>query len=634
MVGLGGPTYKNKRRKVLEAHGMAIVPLDKITLYGTVDQKDAVLDGLQRLGCLHLVDLGSRPEGKMAIESVSGDAREALRYLRACANQRRQTIGRKGYDVAKIDAEALEIKRREEELNDERDHLGKAIEELKPWGDFRLPAEDELGGLKLWFYVVPHHLIPKLEDIDYPRQIVAKGVESDYLVVVSSAEPEGLPVPAAQLDPRPLSELLERLEDVEEELEDLRWQRVNLTRWCTLLERDLDEADDWAARKSAASQVRREGELFAVQGWCPHSATPDVQELAKRHTAALTVEPPGPDDSPPTLLKNPERVAGAEDAVTFYMTPEYRMWDPTIVVFFSFSLFFAMIFADAGYAILLGLILFAMWGKLSATRAARRFRNLLVALVVATFGYGVLVGSYFGMAPPQLLASLKILDVQDKPTMMALSIVIGVAHLVLANLITAWRLRRSSKCLGAAGWAAILLGGLVLGAGMLGSAPILDGLASILGLTNEQFFGLLETIGATALATGGLAVLLFSSDRPLRSLKIGDWLWRLLDGVMELTGLSKAFGDVLSYLRLFALGLASAQLAGTFNGMASSAADLPGPGFLLAVLIVVLGHGVNLMLGIMSGVVHGLRLNCIEFFSWSLKEEGYPFKAFCKKAEV
>jgi len=169
---------------------------------------------------------------------------------------------------------------------------------------------------------------------------------------------------------------------------------------------------------------------------------------------------------------------------------------------------------------------------------------------------------------------------------------------------------------------------------MLGSAPILDGLASILGLTNEQFFGLLETIGATALATGGLAVLLFSSDRPLRSLKIGDWLWRLLDGVMELTGLSKAFGDVLSYLRLFALGLASAQLAGTFNGMASSAADLPGPGFLLAVLIVVLGHGVNLMLGIMSGVVHGLRLNCIEFFSWSLKEEGYPFKAFCKKAEV
>jgi V/A-type H+-transporting ATPase subunit I len=153
-------------------------------------------------------------------------------------------------------------------------------------------------------------------------------------------------------------------------------------------------------------------------------------------------------------------------------------------------------------------------------------------------------------------------------------------------------------------------------------------------MSNDQFFGLLESVGATTLVVGLLAVFLFSSDRPLLSLKISDWLWRLLDGLMELTGLSKAFGDVLSYLRLFALGLASAQLAGTFNGMAASAADLPGPGFLLAVLIVVLGHGVNLLLAIMSGVVHGLRLNCIEFFNWSLKEEGYPFKAFCKKADV
>ena len=89
---------------------------------------------------------------------------------------------------------------------------------------------------------------------------------------------------------------------------------------------------------------------------------------------------------------------------------------------------------------------------------------------------------------------------------------------------------------------------------------------------------------------------------------------------------------MLSYLRLFALGLASAQLATTFNSLAVETVKIPGLGILLAILIVLVGHGINLLLGIMGGVVHGLRLNCIEFFNWSLKDEGYPFRAFCKKA--
>jgi len=111
-----------------------------------------------------------------------------------------------------------------------------------------------------------------------------------------------------------------------------------------------------------------------------------------------------------------------------------------------------------------------------------------------------------------------------------------------------------------------------------------------------------------------------------------DWVWRILDGLQALTGVSKAFGDVLSYLRLFALGLASAELASTFNDLAGGMLEFSGVGVLLALLILVVGHCINLLLAIVGGVVHGLRLNCIEFFSWSLKDEGYPFRAFCKKA--
>ncbi len=90
----------------------------------------------------------------------------------------------------------------------------------------------------------------------------------------------------------------------------------------------------------------------------------------------------------------------------------------------------------------------------------------------------------------------------------------------------------------------------------------------------------------------------------------------------------------MSYLRLFALGLASAQLAVTFNNLASGCHVGSRAWFLLAIVILLVGHSVNLLLGIMCGVVHGLRLNCIEFFNASLTEEGQPFKPFSENGEL
>jgi V/A-type H+-transporting ATPase subunit I len=127
------------------------------------------------------------------------------------------------------------------------------------------------------------------------------------------------------------------------------------------------------------------------------------------------------------------------------------------------------------------------------------------------------------------------------------------------------------------------------------------------------------------MAAGGLGVLLFASpDRP--------WPWRLVHGVLAITQVPQAFGDVLSYLRLFALGLATASLAVTFNQLAGDvAAASPGFGMLGALLILLLGHGLNFALAVMSGFVHGLRLNYIEFFNWGLPGEGRPFRPFAKR---
>ena len=146
--------------------------------------------------------------------------------------------------------------------------------------------------------------------------------------------------------------------------------------------------------------------------------------------------------------------------------------------------------------------------------------------------------------------------------------VIGVLHIGLANAMMAYVNRHKRTAVASLGWIAAITGGLLVWLGAPGTVW--------------------ETAGPVMVGGGLLAVLLFSSDRPVN--KPADHAWRLLDGVQRLGGVMGAFGDVLSYMRLFALGLASASLAVTFNDLAKDAYQaLPGLGLLAAVLIIAIG---------------------------------------------
>ena len=325
---------------------------------------------------------------------------------------------------------------------------------------------------------------------------------------------------------------------------------------------------------------------------------------------ALEVSAPGPDDAPPTLLENASRTEGGEDLVNFYKTPGYTSWDPSAVVLFSFAVFFAMIVSDGGYGLLLALPLAHFWKRLGGSAPGRKWRWVLLSLVVATVGYGVLVGSYFGLSPQPgtALDRLAVIDMADSTLMMGISVTIGVLHVVLANVMDAWRLRPSPRALAPTGWAAAVLGGyLALLAGVL---PGWSGLRA----------------PGLGLAGAGLLLVLVFAGHGARA------LGRVGKGLAALARISQAFGDVLSYLRLFALGLASASLAVAFNGMAAGAREaIPGIGLLVALMIVVVGHGLNLLLAVTSGFIHGPRLNVIEFFNWGLPDEGSLFRPFRKK---
>ena len=594
---------------------MSIVSLKKVTLYGTVKEKGLILQRLQKLGCMHLVPLNKHSLRPDSIGFVQPEkAHKALRYLSDAPKKRRFITDVNSFHVEEVVNRTLANQSRTSQAVDERDSLLKRIQEVEPWGDFTFLSLDVLSGIRLWFYIVPCDKMKQLVSVELPWHVVHSDQRNQYVVVLSKEEPNSaaLPAPRIHTGALPLSELRKQLNDVEIELEDLAAERESLTRWILLLTKSLVSAENQASLAMATHETLDIETFFAVQGWVSVHDVKRVADFAGRRDLAILVESPQPTDCPPTLLDNPKPLSGGQEMVYFYQAPGYRTWDPSVIVFFSFAMFFAMIMSDAGYAALLGLILLFYRKRMGQSEKGQRLRMMGTAITAVSVVYGVLAGSFFGHSPAEgsFLKFFHIIDINDYQSMMRLSVVVGALHIVTANVVMAWRQRNSLTALGSVGWVVILLSGLVLW--------IAD--------TESAIF----STGKWTVVAGLLFVFLFSSERPLK--KPADILWRIAHGLIALTNLSKAFGDVLSYMRLFALGLAGTSLAVTFNQLAVSTAEaIPGIGLLVSLLILVLGHTLNFALAVMSGVVHGMRLNFIEFYTWGISEEGYPFKPFSKK---
>lgn len=598
---------------------MTIVALAKVSVFGLAAQKQAVLEGLQTLGCLHLIDLGATDApADFSAPQPAVEAREALRYLMDVRQRRYPMKVDPTFQLEAVVAKALANRSRKRAAEDRILVLRHHLAELAPWGNFRLPELGDLGGQRLWFYRVPHAKLgafqQALDGLALPWQRVHASPRHGYVVLISEQEPDQnlLPVQRAHVGSESPEALRAELDQAHVELDDIEAEHVALSRWIFLLSKHLIRADEQVALSQAGKKTADLDRVFQVQAWMPRQDLPRLTSFAERMGLATWAESPTSDDSPPTLMTNPDGLAGGQDLVTFYETPGYRDWDPSVVVFFSFAIFFAMILADAGYALVLGVLLATFWNGMGTRPSSRRFRVLAAVGLLFSLFYGMLAGSYFGAPPPagSLLAHLRVLNLDDFTVMMKVSLVVGALHLILANGIVAVRAVSIAERAKPIGWIAIILAGLSL---YLGA-----------GTSAGRDLGL-------GLGVGGLVtILLLSSERPLDSL--GSLLLRLFDGLASLAELSKLFGDVMSYLRLFALGLASASLALTFNQLAGEVyrSDVP-LAVVIALLILLLGHGINLLLAIISGFVHGLRLNFIEFFNWSLDEEGYPFAPFSKK---
>ncbi|MGI9344092.1 MAG: V-type ATP synthase subunit I [Gammaproteobacteria bacterium] len=596
---------------------MAVLPLRRISVLGPLADKREALEQLQVLGCVHLIASIPAKDDEAPTSDEGRDARDALRFLEDCQTRRHQVPPETHFDMSRVVARALDIKQNLRERVDRREFLLQRTGLLGKWGDFRLPPGGDIAGYRLWFYVVPFFQMDKVHASGLIWQEVRRGHRHAYVVVVSKTEPEvmAMPVPRTHTGSVPLSRLREELEQLELQIEDLSAERASLTRWVDRLRDNLYAAEDRATLARAVDETWSEKHVFAIQGWAPEAAIERIRGFTDSAGLALLERKPASREAPPTLLDNTEQLGGGQEIVSFWQLPGYHDLDPSSVVAISFATFFAMIMSDAGYALVLAAILALFWRRMLAWPSGPQLRNLGLLIVGMSVIYGVLVGSYFGVNPDTgtLAASFQVLDVQDYQAMMRLVIMIGAAHLALGNVMAGWSSLGRHVAWGRFGWAGAIVGGLLLWLGW-----------------QRDPDGIVARSGMLLMAAGLVAILLFSGEQHVWRPK--DMAKRLLQGGLALTSVTRAFGDVLSYLRLFALGLASASLAMTFNDLAGQVQENAGrAGTLLAATLLLLGHTLNFVLIMMSAVVHGLRLNLIEFFNWSVTEEGYPFRAFHRR---
>jgi len=593
---------------------VSIVPVCKFTLIGPLHRREAAFEALQELGCAHLEGPAGAAEGGSEPPALLANALIAVRYLRGVKRPRRQAPVSDDFDFEAAVTRVMENRRRRRLLRERLDQLRHRVELLRPWGDFACEGPESLGGQQIWLYRLTFDQYRVLQRSERPWLEVYRDGQYCYVVVVAPEQPGSIEVPGLWVPhgPESLRELEAQIIAAEMDLDEADAERLALSRWIDQLERNLVDADNLASLRSAAeSMYEADDRLFVISGWVPERDLPRLEVMARDQTLALRAEPANAADRPPTLLENRGIGRSGQSLLTFYTTPGYGTWDPSPILGIAFAVFFAMIVADAGYALTLWLLLVVFQRRLGATASGRDLRRLGHLICSVTLVYGVLAGSYWGHASMPGLPSghhfplIPRLDLNDHAMMIMISVVVGVAHVGLALSMAVLYAPNRSARVQSIGWLLAVIAGLAvwLHADRAGSSWwVLLGCGLIL-----------VVVGAGK-----------ASPTSVRGV-----LLRLGEGLLALRNVTQLFGDVMSYLRLFALGLASGSLAVTFNGLAAQVhQSVAGVGLLLALLVLVIGHGINLLLAVIGGTVHGLRLNYIEFLHWGSADEGRPFRPF------
>ena len=603
------------------------------------DRKAFLLD-LQTLGLVHLeIKTASRTNDQTS--DLLAKIKEEVKWLALMAKNYGVQIPQDALKGTPEDlaTRLLSIRKRLGELDIELRILDEKIARLSPYGRFNPEVFEQLerSGLVLylcntaWDRFQPEGgtsvLVESLNQIEGSVYFIAMHMKSDKL---DDLDQEILT--ARDNIPREdLSVLTANRDKLAFEQDTLIREALDATRYREALMHHMTKLYDQVRLEEAEVGLESllEGELCVIRGWFPATEEKRILEFFKTHDEVYFISEPEKEDTVPIQLKQSWFTRMFEPIMKVYSLPDYNELDTTPFFAPFYTLFFGLCIADGGYAILILLVLLFGFSRLRKSPMAPMM-GLVAILGVASLVGGVILDDYFGVRPVteghaeyNWLKPFAFLRSQNDA--MYFPIMLGFIQICLGYVLRT--INRVKHC----GWIGALM-----------SLGVLAAISSAI-MTILRFLGPDFAIGPVPLGRLGTGISLTGSLVPLFAGVFlilffngveheVPWYKRPLHGLWNIyelvTGLP---GDILSYMRLYALGLAGGLLAEAVNGIAFKMVEgSQNPvSYTAMVLVLLFGHGLNLGIGLLSAFVHSLRLTFVEFYkAVEFKGGGRQYDAF------
>lgn len=585
-----------------------------IVLYA--GEQERFINELRELGLVDITTSGWEPSENDRSVLLSIEAHnKAVEYLKDFSKSSEYDVNAQLFANGEEAYEAYVAAREERtRLQQEMARLQKLADDIAPWGCYS--EEDitklaERGVTLRYFTTQPSTFDKMLDEWSETMTIseIARTQSTVYFVVVATDSS------AVVVDGQEVRLPSKDSEALKAEIDELAQANKALDATFSRAAASVELIEDSAAtikeqlqglKVDATAQREADGELIVLEGWAEADTAEKVDKMLEEYPNLVYMRRDATiDDEAPVKLKNNKFAKLFELIGAMYALPKYGTLDLTPIFGPFYMLFFAICLCDAGYGlVLLALGLTLLWKGGDKLRQAAW---LSVVCASATVAFGFYANSFFGLAISDYAPVIKFLDFQNQ--FFSISLAIGVFQILVGMAINIYmqaKLFGFTSTFGLLGWFIILLSGsLAVGLPMFGLAiPGFDA-------SSPVFYALV--------GVGAVLMLLLNNIKRNPLINFGAGLW---DAYNNITGL---LSDVLSYIRLFAIGLSGGVLAQVFNSLALGLSGLDAgidgsPWYVVAIQIVaasailLIGHGINLFMSAISSFVHPMRLTFVEFY--------------------
>lgn len=595
-----------------------ITKMKKLTFLVYHKEYEQFLQQIRELGAVHIVEkqLGEMDDKLQQFMQKRSLYKSVLQNMFLLADKAPEEKVHASLATDDLMKQYENLQAKIQDLLQQLPQISKEMAQLDMWGDFDWNSITRLeeAGLFVRFYSCSEKEFDEAWVNEHNAMVINERGGQLYFITVTSQEVE-LDREPLHLPDESLSQLKGKLAKTEDKLAQAREE---LKSFCKTYYRTMEagslqlEGDIELLKVKRNSEEMADGVVVLLEGWIPEDKEPEVVSLLESSGVYYEMRNATREDNAPIKLKNNAYTRMYEVLTQMYGMPDYAEFDPTPILAPFFSLFFAFCMGDAGYGLALIALGFILKKKLS--KSLRGMMNLVITLGIFTTVFGMILGTFFGVSlvelnlPSELKEFMIVGKIGDTSydKQMLLALIIGVVHISIAMLVKAigQTVRFGFKeSLSAWGWLLLVVGFITTG--------------------SLSFFKVIsEDVSTWAfILIGGIAsigIYLLNNIHRNVFVNIGAGVW---DTYNMATGL---MGDVLSYIRLYALGLAGGMLGGVFNQLAFMVNDAAGPaiGWLFCGLILVFGHTLNIAMSCLSAFVHPLRLTFVEYF----KNSGYEGK--------